>query len=161
MTLKIRILVSLLLVSVLGYSQQVGAVYKIDDLLKRIDNNSDTVYIVNFWATWCMPCVKELPSFDSTAANHKNDKLKILLVSLDFKEDMKLRVDPFLKKHNYKMECVLLDEVNGNDFIDKIDKKWSGAIPATFATTKRRSHTFFAEKKLSSADLEEVFNKLK
>ena len=161
MILRIRILISLLFAVSLGYSQHVSGVYKINDLLKRIDNKSDTVYIVNFWATWCVPCVKELPAFDSLAAKHKGDKLKILLVCLDFKEDLQLRVEPFLKKNNYHMECVLLDEVNGNDFIDKIDKKWSGSIPATFATTNNRGKTFFAEKKLHTSELEAAYQKLK
>lgn len=161
MILRISILISFLFSVLFGFSQHVSAVYKIDDLLKRIDNKSDTVYIVNFWATWCVPCVKELPAFDSLTVKYKTDKLKVLLVCLDFKEDLKLRVDPFLEKNKYNMECVLLDEINGNDFIDKIDKKWTGSIPATFATKNERTQTFFAERKLNTKELSEVFQKLK
>jgi thiol-disulfide isomerase/thioredoxin len=62
-------------------------VYKINDLLNRIKNN-DTTYIVNFWATWCKPCVQELPAFDSLLTITKNSRTKIILVSLDFKEDI-------------------------------------------------------------------------
>jgi len=123
MTIKGRILISFLLLVFLGNAQKVSGVYKISDLLKRIDKTNDTVYIVNFWATWCVPCVPELPQLDSFALAHKNEKLKVLLVSLDFKEDLQKKVEPFLKKHHYSMECVLLDKVNGNDFIDKINEK--------------------------------------
>ncbi len=161
MTLRIKIIISFLFYVGVCFSQQVSGVYKIADLLKRIDNKSDTIYIINFWATWCVPCVNELPEFDSFAMKHKNEKVKVLLVCLDFKEDLKLRVDPFLKKHTYKMECVLLDEINGNDFINQIDKKWSGAIPATFATKMNRNHTYFAEKKLNKTELESILSDFK
>lgn len=161
MITRLKLIVSFLFAFSVMHSQQVSAVYKIGDLLKRIDNGSDTLYVVNFWATWCVPCVKELPSFDSLAVKHKNDKVKVLLVCLDFKEELNQRVNPFLKKHNYNMECVLLDEVNGNDFIDKVDKKWSGAIPATLATSKNRSKTVFVEKKMHTSDLEAIIEKLK
>jgi hypothetical protein len=53
---------------------------------------------------------------------------------------------------------VILDEVNGNDFIDKIDKRWSGAIPATFITVNKRKQTFFDQKKMTQTDLEGVLN---
>lgn len=131
-----------------GKSQTVSRVYKIDGLVNRI-NDPDTTYIINFWATWCKPCVAELPSFDSLS---KISKVKILLVSLDFKEDIEKKVNPFLKSHNIKMECVLLDEINGNDFINKIDKSWTGAIPATLF--KNKEHRIFIEKKMHLSELQ-------
>jgi thiol-disulfide isomerase/thioredoxin len=109
---------------------QVSTVYKINDLVKRI-GYSDTLYVVNFWATWCKPCIQELPAFDSLSTMVKNKKVKILLVSLDFSEDLNSKVNPFLIKNKIRTECVLLDEVNGNDFINKISPSWSGAIPPT------------------------------
>ena len=75
----------------LAYSQKVS-VYKIDNLLKRIHNTSDTTYIVNFWATWCKPCVAELPDFNKIDSVYKTQKIKVLLVSLDFKEDANLKL---------------------------------------------------------------------
>ena len=110
--------------------QGVSGMYKINDLLNRI-KNSDTTYIINFWATWCKPCVKELPVFDSLLTLTKNTATKIILVSLDFKEDIETKVNPFLFKKNINCQVVLLDEINGNDYINKISEKWSGAIPAT------------------------------
>jgi thiol-disulfide isomerase/thioredoxin len=124
------------------------SVYKIGDLLKRIDT-SKTTLVINFWATWCGPCVKELPAFDSLSDLHQN--YKVLLVSLDFKEDMKTKVDPFLKKNKILSECVLLDEINGNDYINKISTDWSGAIPGTLFKNNRER--FFVQKKMT---LEEI-----
>ncbi|MGE0568714.1 MAG: TlpA disulfide reductase family protein [Bacteroidia bacterium] len=142
-----------LLFPLLISAQKVSAVYKIDELLNRIDNARDTTYVINFWATWCKPCVKELPAFDSLNNSNTNSKLKFLLVSLDFKDKIESNVNPFLSKHKYKLECVLLDEVNGNDFIDKIDESWSGAIPATLIVKKSIGKRVFLEKKLNSKEL--------
>jgi thiol-disulfide isomerase/thioredoxin len=130
------------------YSQKVS-VYKIDDLLKRIHNTSDTTYIVNFWATWCKPCVAELPDFNKIDSVYKTQKIKVILVSLDFKEDVKLKLKPFIAKRKFKAEIIVLDEVNGNDFINKVSESWSGAIPATLITKNNNQISEFYEKKLS------------
>ncbi len=148
MIIKNALLISFFFLSFLGKSQSVSKVYKIDELVNRI-NNADTTYIINFWATWCKPCVAELPSFDSLS---KISKVKVLLVSLDFKEDLEKKVNPFLKSHNIKMECVLLDEINGNDFINKVDKSWTGAIPATLI--KNKDNRIFIEKKMHLTELQ-------
>ncbi len=148
MIIKNVLLISFLFLSFFGKAQSVSSVYKIDELVNRI-KNSDTTYVINFWATWCKPCVAELPAFDSLS---KVSNVKILLVSLDFKEDLEKKVNPFLKSHNIKMECVLLDEINGNDFIDKIDKAWTGAIPATLI--KNKDHRVFIEKKMHLSELQ-------
>ena len=148
MIIRNVLLISFLFLSFLGKAQSVSRVYRIDELVHRI-KNSDTTYVINFWATWCKPCVAELPSFDSLS---KISNVKILLVSLDFKDDLEKKVNPFLKSHNIKMECVLLDEINGNDFIDKIDKAWTGAIPATLI--KNKDYRVFIEKKIHLSELQ-------
>ncbi len=132
-------------------SAQKTAVYKIDDLLKRINNNSDTTYVVNFWATWCKPCVAELPEFEKLHldSKEKNRKVKVLLVSMDFVEELDKKLKDFLAKNKYTCEIVLLDEINGNDFINKISEKWSGAIPATFITAKDKARNYFHEGKMT------------
>ena len=106
-------------------------IYKIDELLNRINSHSDTTYVVNFWATWCKPCVAELPEFEKLHIDYQLKKVKVILVCMDFKEDIDQKLKPFLNKNKYTSEVVLLDESNGNDFINKISEKWSGAIPAT------------------------------
>lgn len=153
-TKRLLLLFMLLGANSLMVAQKV-AVYKTSDLLKRIYNNSDTLYIVNFWATWCKPCVAELPDFEAANTECSNLKVKVLLVTLDFKEDLKKRVRPFLKKQQYKTEVVLLDEVNGNDFINQIAEQWTGAIPATIITQHNKQRFEFYEKKLSYEFLKE------
>lgn len=125
------------------------ATYKIDNLTQRIFNNSDTTYVVNFWATWCKPCVAELPEFEKLHLNYSSKKVKVLLVCIDFKDELEKRVKPFIEKAKYTCEVLLLDEVNGNDFINKIETSWSGAIPATLITKKSKSINYFIEKKVT------------
>lgn len=132
-------------------SAQKPTVYKINDLLNRINNNSDTTYVVNFWATWCKPCVAELPEFEKLHidSKEKNRKVKVLLVSMDFVEELDKKLKDFLVKNKYTCEIVLLDEINGNDFINKISEKWSGAIPATLITKKDKTQNYFHEGKMT------------
>ena len=152
MTIKKNILnICLLFILFFGnllFAQKID-VYKIDNLMRRIYNNSDTTYVVNFWATWCKPCVAELPEFEKLNLDYSSKKVKVLLVSMDFKEELEKRVKPFVEKTKYTCEIILLDEVNGNDFINKIYESWSGAIPATLITRKNKSLNEFIEKKVT------------
>lgn len=127
--LKISFLL-ILLFSIKGYNQNVKLL-NIDQLNERIKNGKDSTYVVNFWATWCAPCIKELPHFEKLAAEHKSEKLAVLLVSLDFKSKLASNVVPFVKKKNLKNEVFLLNESDPQQFIDRIDPSWSGSIPAT------------------------------
>ncbi len=131
-----------------SFTQNVKVI-KITDLKKRIQNNSDTTYIVNFWASWCAPCVKELPDFDSINSVYKTQKVKVLLVSLDFKEDLTTKLLPFMIKKNIRAEVMLLDEANGNYFIPEISEQWSGAIPGTLIVNNKNKLKEFYEKKLN------------
>jgi len=96
-----------------------------------LNKSNDTVYVINFWATWCKPCIEELPALEKVNENYKNNKVKVLLVSLDFPGHLETRVIPFLKKQQIESEVLLLDDPNSNAWINKVNPEWSGAIPAT------------------------------
>ena len=116
--------------SIAGYSQNVKLM-NIDQLNERIKNGKDSTYVVNFWATWCAPCIKELPHFEKLNAEFKSEKLTVLLVSVDFKSKLNSAVIPFVKRKNLKSQVFLLNESDPQKYIDRIDKSWSGSIPAT------------------------------
>ncbi len=143
-----------------GVAQNVSVI-KITDLEKRIINNSDTTYIINFWATWCAPCVKELPAFDSINTDYKSKKVKVFLISMDFKEELESKLLSFIKRKNIKSEVMLLDETNGNYFIPKISDQWSGAIPATLIVNNKSKTKHFFEKKLSYEFLKKEIENIK
>lgn len=151
MSTKKIILINILFCSLALGAQQIKHVYKTKDLLNRI-SSPDTVYVVNFWATWCKPCIQELPCFDSLNQTNNLKNLKILLVCLNFKDEINNKVNPFLSKNKVSSEVVLLDEINGNDYIDLISKSWTGAIPATLF--KLGDTNLFYEKKITLKDLE-------
>jgi thiol-disulfide isomerase/thioredoxin len=101
------------------------------DMEHLLHFNNDTTYVVNFWATWCGPCVKELPYFEQLHETYTDQKIKIILVSLDFPRQIKTNLIPFIEKRQLKSEVVVLTDGAYNDWIDKVDESWDGAIPVT------------------------------
>lgn len=92
---------------------------------------NDTLYVINFWATWCKPCVKELPYFEKLNEEYRNEKVKVILVSLDFPDRLESLIMPFVMENNIKSQVIHLTDVNANKWIDNVSPEWSGAIPAT------------------------------
>ncbi|MBG43274.1 MAG: thioredoxin [Aequorivita sp.] len=101
-----------------------------------LQKKNDSIYIINFWATWCKPCIKELPAFEKLASNYSDKKVKLLLVSLDFPDKLESQVIPFIERNNIQSEVVLLDDADANSWIPKVSPQWSGAIPATIIYKK-------------------------
>ena len=130
----------------------------LDELDKRVVNGKDTTYVINFWATWCSPCVAELPNFEKLREANLKKPVKVLLVSLDFKSKLQREVIPFVEKNNIKAEVFLLNEPDQQQYIERIDKKWSGAIPATLFVNKKTRR--FYEKEFTEAELKNTLSNL-
>lgn len=114
-------------------------VYNFEGLEPLLHTHSNQIHIVNFWAMWCAPCVKELPVLQAYKKNNPN--VDLTLVSLDFPEDIESKLKPFLKQKGITSKVVLLDDPDANTWIDKIDPGWSGAIPFTIIFThEKRSY---------------------
>jgi len=105
--------------------------YTFDGLQPYLNQKNDTVYVINFWATWCVPCIKELPHFEKLNQKYKSGKFKMILVSLDFPKMIESRVIPFIQNKNLQAEVLVLNDPDANTWIEKVAKEWSGAIPAT------------------------------
>ena len=131
-------------------------VYDFNTLEPLLYTTSNKTYIINFWAMWCAPCVKELPYLEQYAIKHPNTE--ILLISLDFKEDIETKLKPFLKKKNITSKVILLDDPDANSWIDKIDPNWSGAIPFTIIFNNE-NRAFFERSFESFEDLENEVTK--
>jgi thiol-disulfide isomerase/thioredoxin len=121
-----------------------------------LNKQNDTTYVVNFWATWCKPCVKELPNFEQLNENYKDKKVKVILVSLDFYKNYQTSLLPFIKNRRIKSEVILLHDPDSNSWINKVDKSWSGAIPATLVYN--RSSRSFYEQSFEYKQLDSVLN---
>ena len=127
----------------------------LENLLKK---QNDTTYIVNFWATWCKPCVEELPNFEKLNADYKDKKVKVVLVSIDFPKMVESNLLTFIKNHNLKSKVVHLNDPDANSWINKVDPTWSGAIPAT-VIYKKDKRTFY-EKSFTFEELETEVKKV-
>ncbi|MBD2716597.1 TlpA family protein disulfide reductase [Microvirga sp. STR05] len=141
-----------LLLALPGRAQQV-AVIKLPELQKRLSQPNDTTYIVNFWATWCAPCVKELPHFEQLGRTYAGQKVKVLLVSTDYVSQLEKKVKPFVAKRGLKSEVVLLNETDPNSWMDKVDTQWSGALPFTMMLNNKRQKRATFEKEFTQPEL--------
>ncbi|MDC1465390.1 TlpA family protein disulfide reductase [Polaribacter sp.] len=127
-------------------------VYSYKELKPLLEQKGDKVYVVNFWATWCAPCVKELPAFEKLKSVYAAKGVEVLLVSLDFPKQINKRVIPFIAKKNLQSKVVLLDNGKDDSWFKAIDSIWSGAIPATLIYTKNKRN--FYEQSFDFASLE-------
>lgn len=130
---------------------------KLDALTSILNNDQDTVYVVNFWATWCKPCIEELPYFEEAHSTFSKQKVRIILVSLDSPAELDRILLPFVKKKNLKSTILLLDEQNPNEWIDVIEPRWTGSLPATIIQNNRTKKRMFFERQL---DKEELFTSI-
>ncbi|WP_228450826.1 TlpA disulfide reductase family protein [Chryseolinea soli] len=152
-------LVLLCLLVASAASAQQANVIKFDKLQALIDSKSDQVQVINFWATWCAPCVKELPLLEKLNATN-DPTVKVTLINLDFADKLE-KVNAFIARKNMKTDVLLLDEIDYNTWIDKVDKSWGGAIPATLIINPKNGRRKFLDKELQEGDLEKLIAEVK
>ena len=152
------LLIGSLLLTVPSFAQNVTVV-KFPELQKRLARPTDTTYVVNFWATWCAPCVKELPNFEQVRTVNAGKKVKVLLVSLDYASQVDKKIKPFVLKRGLKSEVLVLNEPDPNDWLAKVDAKWSGALPFTLIINNKTKQRATFEKELSQAELTAALRK--
>ncbi len=90
-----------------------------DGLEKYIEQQTAEVVVINFWATWCKPCIKELPIFEEIGKRYTEDRVKVILVSLDFPDQIS-KVEEFIKRKDLKSDVVLLNDPDANRWIPLI-----------------------------------------
>jgi thiol-disulfide isomerase/thioredoxin len=131
-------------------------IYNFRDIEPLLNKDNDTTYVIHFWATWCIPCLKELPAFNKIEDKYAGQKVKIILVSLDFVRHLNDKLIPFIKNNNIKSEVIVLDDPNQNYWINEINPDWTGSIPATLIY-KSESRMFF-ERSLTYEEMVEFIN---
>ena len=128
--------------------------WKITDVEKYVAKENNDVLVINMWATFCKPCVAEIPAFIKVTDKYKSQNAKLLLVSLDLPSFYPNKIASFAKKHKFNSNIVWLEETDADYFCPKIDKAWSGSIPATLFLNKKTGYRKFLEEEMSAAEFE-------
>lgn len=133
---------------------------KLKELQALINTPVDRIQVINFWATWCAPCIKELPLFEKLRS--ENEEVDITLVSMDYDLDPDpAKVERFISRKKLQNRVLILAETDPNSWIDKIDKNWSGALPATLVLNTKTGKRRLVQKELHEGDLDKLINEVK
>ncbi|MDN5215733.1 TlpA disulfide reductase family protein [Fulvivirgaceae bacterium BMA12] len=135
-------------------------VIKFPELQQIINEDNADLKVINFWATWCKPCIEELPYFEEINRNYKKNDLEVILVSLDFVEQVDTKVKDFVEKEALASKLYLLDETDYNKIIDSIHTSWSGAIPATLIVDNRKNKKDLYERQFKEGELSQLIKTL-
>ena len=114
------------------------------------------VYVVNFWSTWCKPCIEEIPHFIKVYESFKSRGVELWLVSQDTKDlyhSQKLADYIKVRPDWMKARLFWFDETNADYYCPVIDEQWSGVIPATLIINPSKGYRKFIEESLSEDDL--------
>lgn len=133
---------------------------KATQLAQWKNSTSDTVLVINFWATWCKPCIAEMPAFEALGEQYRGKNIRFLMVSNDFKKQVDTKLKPFIVEKKLKNEIFYLDENNPNAWIDLIDTGWGGSIPATLVVKGSSGYKWFHEGALNEAELKQIIEPL-
>lgn len=134
--------------------------YQHFDAVERIlAAEADTTYVINLWATWCKPCVEELPYFNAVDSALTGTAVRVILLSLDAQSRWETALLPFLQTHPMRAEVWALYPERPSDWIDRIAPEWSGAIPGTlFLNGKTRERMFIGSELTQAEILQHIHN---
>lgn len=140
------------------YGQAVEKI-RIPELEKILNMPGDKLYVVNFWATWCAPCIKEFPVFEKISGEFNKNEVEFIMISLDFPGDLESKLIPFLKKNQTSLNVKVMMDVDYNAWIDKVDKSWQGQIPATLIFNNDKKQRYFKSGEVDDSGLRNVIKK--
>lgn len=141
-----------LLMVCLAQAQSVRKV-KIPEL-ESVIKQSQRPLVINFWATYCKPCLEEMPGLVKAAEQYSKDSVQLILVSLDLEEDYPDKVNSFVKRFKVKGVLYWLDEYDADYFCPRVDSSWSGAIPASLFVNNKTGYRSFQERALTASQVQ-------
>lgn len=134
---------------------QEAELIKLDQLKNLIESKSEHIKVINFWATGCAPCIKEIPLFEKLGQERADVKVILVSMDLDLDPDPE-KVHKFIARKKLQSRVLILDAVSPNLWIDQIEKEWSGALPATLIVNGKTGQRKFVEKELHEGELEKL-----
>jgi thiol-disulfide isomerase/thioredoxin len=156
--MKISVCIVALFFTFLNAKAQTIPSWKVTDVQNLIAQ-SDSVLVISFWATFCKPCTEEIPYLESISKKYSDKKVKVLLVSLDLPMFYPDKIEAFTKKNKYSSQVVWLNETNADYFCPRIDKRWDGAIPATYFINRSTGYKKFVSDQMKPAEFEDELKK--
>ncbi len=150
---KVIFLLSFSFFCFIAESQEIKK-WQITDVEAYMKDTANKVVVISFWATFCKPCVAEIPSFIGITNKYKQQNVSLLLVSLDLPSFYPNKIASFARKQGYKANIVWLNETNADYFCPRIDKSWSGSIPGTLFLNTKTGYRKFFEEEIEAADFE-------
>jgi len=154
---KITLILFFIFYSCVNNSTDSIEIVDFNGFYSKIDlSSSEKTYVINFWATWCAPCIKELPYFENVNKEFKDKNVEVILVSLDFPSQLESKLKPYLKKNKIKSQVILLDDSKFNTWVPKVFEKWDGGIPATLIVNST-NYNFYPK----TFDEEELFTEIR
>lgn len=134
-------------------------VVKIETLKKEYIKPNDTTYIINFFATWCGPCIQEMPVINKFYQSTKDKKIQLIFVSLDG-GIAPAKLTKFIKKQKMEAPVFILNESSDFSWLSYIDQRWQGGIPATMVVNSEKKVKAFFETPMENGQLEFYLKKL-
>ena len=122
------------------YVEKIGSFDKIENIFNK---DNDTTYIINFWATTCPPCLKELPLFEELKTKYNGQKLKIVLINIDDEDRYEKAVIPYVEKLKLKNKVYALVDNDYSSWTGKINQEWYGSLPYTVIYKGDKRKFFF------------------
>ena len=150
-----KVLAIFLLLGAFNAYSQKAEVVKLDQLQSFIQAKTDHIKVINFWATWCGPCIKELPLFEKLGQDRSDVQVTLVSMDLDLDPNPE-KVHKFVARKKIQSKVLILDAKDPNSYIDQIDKNWSGALPATIIINSKTGQRKFVEKELHEGELEKL-----
>lgn len=129
--------------------------------LQKIISESKTPLVVSFWATFCKPCIEEMPILLKYVDQYRKDSVKMILVSLDLQEAYPNKIRAFVDKRKIKSKVAWLDEFDADYFCPRVDSSWTGSIPATLFVNNKTGYRRFYEEQLNERRIKAEFEVFK
>jgi thiol-disulfide isomerase/thioredoxin len=155
---NILFIASFLLLASTAFNQTIRKV-KVTEVEEYV-KNSDHPIVLNCWATWCAPCVEEIPYFMETVKKYSDQKVELLLVSLDFATSYPGKIQDLIKKKKFDATFFWLNETNADYFCPKIDPKWDGTLPSTLFVNPQTGYRQFFGRPMTDRQVELEVKKL-
>lgn len=124
-----------------------------NELEKLLSSADDSLTVLNIWATWCKPCVKEIPHFEKVREQFKNQPVRFWYISLDFPDQIESRLKPFVSSRMKGAHVFYMNTVDYDKWMNKINKDWQGSIPVTLFFNRNQKKEKFEASELTEEGL--------